>query len=382
MCPGTYIPNEEVQAYIDRAKQFNIIDQQVRAVDVGKSNLAVGLVYRGKLDKPADMSVAEHDLVSELYHIIEGTGTLVLSPELVGAKRRPPESETVRMLNGPGQNAASVTNGVTYNLKPGDVVIIPAGTGHWFTKIDDHIVYLMVRLDPDKVTPPKTEADSKQYLAKPPARHDRRPARRQDRLEDRQVGLPGADGVGVLPRHDADDLADVAQVVRDPRRQVLPQRHDAEVRMPSAARHVGVGQPERVEPGEALGSQSIERVEQFAERPALRRREHRLAIERRERHRVAMPQDVLDARHPVVALAVNQMADDVERAPGVRPLHGVRPGRRKVGEQAAQDSRRPLEHRQRGVEPELHSPTPRRPDRRRPRDWWCSIPRGRRPSDT
>src|SRR4029450_1026817 len=57
MCPGTYIPNEEVQAYINRAKEFNIVDQQVRAVDVGKSNLAVGLVYRGKLDKPADMSV-------------------------------------------------------------------------------------------------------------------------------------------------------------------------------------------------------------------------------------------------------------------------------------------------------------------------------------
>ena len=167
MCPGTYIPSGEVQAYIDRAKQFNIIDQQVRAVDIGKSNLAVGLVYRGKLEKPADMSVAEHDLVSELYHIIEGTGTLVLSPELVGAKRRPPDSETV---NGPGQNAASVNNGVTYNLKPGDVVIIPAGTGHWFTKIDDHIVYLMVRIDPDKVTPAKTEADSKQYLATPPRR--------------------------------------------------------------------------------------------------------------------------------------------------------------------------------------------------------------------
>ena len=164
MCPGTYIPSGEVQAYIDRAKQFNIIDQQVRAVDIGKSNLAVGLVYRGKLEKPADMSVAEHDLVSELYHIIEGTGTLV------GAKRRPPDSETVRMLNGPGQNAASVNNGVTYNLKPGDVVIIPAGTGHWFTKIDDHIVYLMVRIDPDKVTPAKTEADSKQYLATPPRR--------------------------------------------------------------------------------------------------------------------------------------------------------------------------------------------------------------------
>ena len=170
MCPGTYIPSEEVQAYIDRAKQFNIIDQQVRAVDVGKSNLAAGLVYRGKLEKPAEMSVAEHDLVSELYHVIEGTGTLVLSPELVGAKRRPPDSETVRMLNGPGQNAASVRNGVTYNLKPGDVVVIPAGTGHWFTRIDDHIDYLMVRIDPDKVTPIKDEAASKAYLSKPAPR--------------------------------------------------------------------------------------------------------------------------------------------------------------------------------------------------------------------
>jgi quercetin dioxygenase-like cupin family protein len=50
-------------------------------------------------------------------------------------------------------------------LKPGDVVIIPAGVGHWFTKIDDHIAYLMVRVDPDKVTPLKDEAASKADLS-------------------------------------------------------------------------------------------------------------------------------------------------------------------------------------------------------------------------
>ena len=165
MCPGTYIPSEEVQAYITRAKDFNIVDQQVRAVDVGKSNLAVGLVYRGKLEKPADMSVAEHDQVSELYHIIEGTGTLVLGPEIVGAKRRPADSETVRMLNGPGNNATSIQGGTTQQLKAGDVIVIPAGTGHWFTKIDDHITYLMIRVDPDKVAPLKDEAASKKELA-------------------------------------------------------------------------------------------------------------------------------------------------------------------------------------------------------------------------
>ena len=47
------------------------------------------------------------------------------------------------------------------------MVVIPAGTGHWFTKIDDHIDYLMVRIDPDKVTPLKDEAASKAYLSKP-----------------------------------------------------------------------------------------------------------------------------------------------------------------------------------------------------------------------
>ena len=48
--------------------------------------------------------------------------------------------------------------------KAGDAVVIPAGTGHQFTKIDDHITYLMIRVDPDKVTPHKTEADSKADL--------------------------------------------------------------------------------------------------------------------------------------------------------------------------------------------------------------------------
>ena len=167
-CPGTYIPNSEVQAYVKRAMQYGLTDQQIRLVDIGKSNFAVGVVYRGKLDKPAESSVAEHDQVSELYHIIEGSATLVLGPDLINKKRRPADLETVRLFNGPGNGATSIRNGVSYDLKPGDVVIIPAGTGHWFTKIDDHIVYLMVRVDPDKVLPKRSEADSKAYLSTPP----------------------------------------------------------------------------------------------------------------------------------------------------------------------------------------------------------------------
>ena len=77
----------------------------------------------------------------------------------------PATNTNVRLLNGPGHNAKSIRNGATHELKAGDVIVIPAGTGHWFTKIDDHITYLMIRIDPDKVTPLKDEAASRADLA-------------------------------------------------------------------------------------------------------------------------------------------------------------------------------------------------------------------------
>jgi mannose-6-phosphate isomerase-like protein (cupin superfamily) len=170
MCPGTYIPLSELEAYTKKALAENLLDQQVRDIEIGKAHIGIGMVHRGKLDKPGTDSVAEHDLVSEVYHIVSGTATLVLGPDITNRQRRPATQRTVVEFNGPGNNGTEIRNGVAYNLKPGDVVVIPAGTGHWFTKIDDHIDYLMVRIDPDKATPLKSEAQSKEYLSKPAPR--------------------------------------------------------------------------------------------------------------------------------------------------------------------------------------------------------------------
>jgi mannose-6-phosphate isomerase-like protein (cupin superfamily) len=164
MCPGTYIPLSELEAYRQKAVKENLVDQQVRDIEIGKAHIGIGMVHRGKLAQPAKDSVAEHDLVSEVYHIIDGSATLVLGPDITNLVRRPATQETVRLFNGPGNNGSEIRNGKTYNLKVGDVVVIPAGTGHQFTKIDDHIDYLMVRIDPDKVTPLRDEAASQQYL--------------------------------------------------------------------------------------------------------------------------------------------------------------------------------------------------------------------------
>ena len=170
MCPGTLIPLAELEAYTKKALAENLLDQQVRDIELGKAHVGIGMVHRGKLDKPGTDSVAEHDQVSEVYHIVSGTATLVLGPDITNRQRRPATQQTVVEFNGPGNNGSEIKNGLTVQLKVGDVVVIPAGTGHWFTKIDDHIDYLMIRYDPDKVTPLKSEAQSKEYLSKPRAR--------------------------------------------------------------------------------------------------------------------------------------------------------------------------------------------------------------------
>jgi mannose-6-phosphate isomerase-like protein (cupin superfamily) len=166
-CSASYISHEEINAYLHRAPDRvtnSVADQQVRAVDVGKSHVDFGVVYRNATQAEGS-AVAEHDLVSEVYYILDGSATLVTGPEIVGLKPRPADYPSVRLLNGPGGNGSGIRNGVTYQLKAGDAIIIPAGVGHWFTKVDDHIRYLIIRIDPDKVTPVKNEAASKADLA-------------------------------------------------------------------------------------------------------------------------------------------------------------------------------------------------------------------------
>src|SRR5438132_13694073 len=78
MCPGTYIPKAEVDAYVAKAIAEKLTDQQVRDIEIGKAHIGIGVVHRGKLTAPAPEAGAEHDQVSEVYHIMEGTATPML----------------------------------------------------------------------------------------------------------------------------------------------------------------------------------------------------------------------------------------------------------------------------------------------------------------
>ena len=172
-CSATYIPVSELNAYTEKANKYNLVDQQVRSIDIGKSQVGIGMVTRKKLlpDPNRKGAVAEHEQVSEVYHVIDGEATLLTGPDLVNPQKRPPDERTVVLQNGPGWSSDSIVNPQVNRLKAGDMIVIPAGTGHLFTEIPDHITYMMVRIDPDKVVPTKSQAESEADLkAPPPAR--------------------------------------------------------------------------------------------------------------------------------------------------------------------------------------------------------------------
>ena len=164
-CPATYISAEEIEQYVTVGREQSRVDQQVRSIDIGEANVQVAVAHRGALEAPRQNSVASHELVTEVYVVLSGSGTNRTGPTLVGRQARPSDNYAVQFLNGPGSNSADIEDAATYELKAGDVLVIPAGTGHQFTKIDDHITYLMVRVDPDKVVPLMGEEASHAYLA-------------------------------------------------------------------------------------------------------------------------------------------------------------------------------------------------------------------------
>ena len=110
--------------------------------------LASGVLYRAE---GQTQNTAVHFKVSEVYHVMKGSGTLVTGGSVVNPKTRAADSIEVTREDGPGVTGTAIQGGVNHELKEGDVIVIPAGTPHWFSKINGSIVYLVVRIDPSQL---------------------------------------------------------------------------------------------------------------------------------------------------------------------------------------------------------------------------------------
>jgi mannose-6-phosphate isomerase-like protein (cupin superfamily) len=140
----------DLRATLKQASPDSVMDQQIRVVDVGKYNVAVGVLHRAA---KAKQTAIEHAQVTEVYHIIDGSGTFVTGGTMADATPSPADGTTVKILVGPSTNGASIRGGESRKIGPGDVIVIPPGVAHWFSVVESDMNYLVIRVDADHVLP-------------------------------------------------------------------------------------------------------------------------------------------------------------------------------------------------------------------------------------
>jgi len=85
-------------------------------------------------DKAGQVEV--HDKETDILYVTDGAATFSTGGTMVGGKD-----------TSPGQHLGTdMRGGETHNLTRGDVVVVPAGTPHWFRNVPDHVSYFVVKV--------------------------------------------------------------------------------------------------------------------------------------------------------------------------------------------------------------------------------------------
>jgi len=158
-------------------------------------------------------------------------------------------------------------------------------------------------------------------------------------FQDAEVGAPGSYGFAGLVSHDARELVEMREVMGGPGREELGQCDDTESGVAAAAIEVGGLNIQGAELGEIGGTDAGKFVEQLREGFALDFSGVTGPIEGNEGLVFAGLQDHSGARDPVGAFAVDQVADNLERAPGVFAFVAMGPGFREIAEKGVERGR-------------------------------------------
>ena len=149
---ATDIKAAEIQAVVDGPASLGT-DRQIKVVDIGTHNVAVGVLRRGKTPAGGRVSAVNHADVTEVYYVVSGSGVLVTGGVMENERPMDPKSEVVRDAVGPSNTATFKEPAQQRRVEAGDMIVIPAGVYHGFTDIPDHIEYVAVRSDPKHVLP-------------------------------------------------------------------------------------------------------------------------------------------------------------------------------------------------------------------------------------
>src|SRR6185295_15480200 len=80
--------------------------------------------------------VEVHDKETDTFYVLDGEATFVTGGTMIGGRVSRPNQ----------QLGESIQGGQTYRLSKGDVIVIPAGTPHWFKQVPRSISYYVVKV--------------------------------------------------------------------------------------------------------------------------------------------------------------------------------------------------------------------------------------------
>jgi mannose-6-phosphate isomerase-like protein (cupin superfamily) len=139
---GTFISADEIEATLKKSIANNVVDQPIKAADVpGGHKASLAMLRRTR----AETSALIHDYVTEIYQIMEGSGTLVTGGSLDDGK----PTDLTRLNAGMSQTGVH-RGGESRRVTAKDVIIVPAGTPHRFSELDGPITYLVYRFEPKR----------------------------------------------------------------------------------------------------------------------------------------------------------------------------------------------------------------------------------------
>jgi mannose-6-phosphate isomerase-like protein (cupin superfamily) len=111
-------------------------DEVMAAFAKGKPMIEVGdyKIHASRREGPGLVEVHTRD--TDIAYVLQGSATLVTGGTAVGLKE----------IGNEEFRGSAIQGGETRQLNPGDVVVIPNGTPHWFKEVKAPFLYYVVKV--------------------------------------------------------------------------------------------------------------------------------------------------------------------------------------------------------------------------------------------
>lgn len=118
-------------SYVSHDKVNTALAKGGPLVDAPDLKLTVSCTHR---EKPGNVEV--HDTETDVIYMVDGDATFVTGGTMIGGKD-----------TRPGQHLGTdIRGGETHHLSKGDVIVVPAGTPHWFKEVKPTVSYYVVKV--------------------------------------------------------------------------------------------------------------------------------------------------------------------------------------------------------------------------------------------